>query len=148
MREDAGRPGGGARGEEGPGLAGELRSWGALAPALAPSWRAGVQQKGRGKEAQAWRENSAPGENYAPASAPASTSRFRTDLRKKKADFPPRGSGGRKWGFFGLALCRPFWSWGRGATPRWADGSGMGRNSSWAVPHPPANRGTAPTCPP
>ena len=84
MREDAGRPGGGARGEEGPGLAGELRSWGALAPALAPSWRAGVQQKGRGKEAQAWRENSAPGENYAPASAPTSTSRFRTDLRHKK----------------------------------------------------------------
>ena len=108
MREDAGRPGGGARGEEGPGLAGELLSWGALAPALAPSWRAGVQQKGRGKEAQAWRENSAPGENYAPASAPTSTSRFRTDLRqkKKKVDLPPRGSGGRKWGFFGLALCR------------------------------------------
>jgi hypothetical protein len=84
MREDAGRPGGGAWGEEGPGLAGELLSWGALAPALAPSRRAGVQQKGRGKEAQAWRENSAPGENYAPASAPASTSRFRTDLRKKR----------------------------------------------------------------
>ena len=104
MRKGVSNEGGGAWGEEGPGLAGELLSWGALAPALAPSRRAGVEQKGRGKEAQAWRENFAPGENYAPASAPASTSRFRTDLRKKKADFPPRGSGGRKWGFFGLAL--------------------------------------------
>ena len=84
MRKGVSNEGGGAWGEEGPGLAGELRSWGALAPALAPSWRAGVQQKGRGKEAQAWRENSAPGENYAPASAPASTSRFRTDLGKKR----------------------------------------------------------------
>ena len=84
MRKGAGSEGGGAWGEEGPGLAGEQLSWGALAPALAPSWRADVQGKGRGKEAQAWRENSAPGENFAPTSTPTSTSRFRTDLSRKK----------------------------------------------------------------
>ena len=119
-----------------------------------------------GKRAQAWQENSAPGEHLLQPSPPLGGRAYskrgggrkprlggrtplpgRTTLplppqprqvgsgriseKKKKADLPPRGSGGRKWGFFGLALCRPFWSWGRGATPRWADGSGMGRNSAW-----------------
>ena len=93
-----------------------------------------------GKRAQAWQENSSPGEHLLQPSPPlggrAHSKRGggrkprlggrtplpgRTTLplppqprqvgsgrisRKKKADLPPRGSGGRKWGFFGLALCR------------------------------------------
>ena len=64
-------------------------------------------KRGGGRKSRLGGRTSLPGRTTLPLPPqPRQVGSGRISDIKKKAGFPPRGSGGRKSGFFGLALCR------------------------------------------